>query len=138
MKTLLIAFNAKYIHSSLAIRSLASYVKPCFPVDICEFTINQNLDDVLAELYQHHPDLIGFSCYIFNIDIVLKIVTSLKKILPDCRVLLGGPEASYRAQELMKSYREIDFIISGEGELPFFELLQQLEKKRLYLSKFLP
>lgn len=125
MKVLLAALNAKYIHSNLAIRSLSAYAAKLFPVEICEYTINQNLDDILADLYRRQPDLIGFSCYIFNVEPTLKLISSLKKLLPRCRILLGGPETSYRAKELLEYYPEIDFIISGEGEIPFFSLLKQ-------------
>ena len=125
MKAVLFALNAKYIHSNLAIRSLSAYAAKLFPVEICEYTINQNLDDILADLYRRQPDLIGFSCYIFNVEPTLKLISSLKKLLPRCRILLGGPETSYRAKELLEYYPEIDFIISGEGEIPFFSLLKQ-------------
>lgn len=130
MNILLAALNAKYIHSNLAIRSLAAHTADLFPVAICEYTINQNLDDILADLYHRYPDLIGFSCYIFNIEPILKLVSSLKKLLPRCRILLGGPEAGYRAKQLLEQYPEVDFIISGEGEQPFSFLLEQIRSEK--------
>lgn len=122
MKSLLIGINAKFIHSNLAIRYLRDYVKD-ESVEIAEFTINQSLDYILGEVYNKRADIICISCYIWNIDMVKKLVKELKKISPNTFVILGGPEVSYHSEKLMEEYSEVDAIISGEGEKTFAEIL---------------
>ena len=125
MKALLVGINAKYIHTNLAIRYLYTYTHPQFDVDFCEFTIKDKPSRMVEEMLRHKPDLIGFSCYIWNIEVVLKLVSELKKMNPKIYILLGGPEVSYDATYFLNHY-PIDFIISGEGEYPFYKLMQAL------------
>lgn len=115
MKILLAALNSKFVHTNLAVRYIKSYCSE-FDIDIKEFTINDNIDNIIGEIAVEKPDLIGFSCYIWNISMVLKACSSIKKILPDTAILLGGPEVSYDSQEIMNRYGFIDYIIKGEGE----------------------
>lgn len=132
MKLLLVGINAKYIHSNLAIRCLkAACEKKGVTSEILlrEYTINQNADEILSDLVCLNADLIAFSTYIFNIETVLKLVEDLKIIQPNAKILLGGPEAGFKADELMKQYSEIDYIITGEGERPFAKLAEELETK---------
>ncbi|MBS1474218.1 MAG: B12-binding domain-containing radical SAM protein, partial [Massilimaliae sp.] len=127
MKTLLVGINAKYIHSNLAIRYLRDYAAERGETGILlqEFTINQRIEQILPEIYRTAPELIGFSCYIWNFSMVKRLVSELKKVLPNCLVLLGGPEVSYNAEEALRE-TPADFIICGEGEEAFFRLLDAL------------
>lgn len=125
MKTILTALNSKFIHTNLAIRYLKAYCKNKYPdIDLVEFTINDETDYILGNLVTAKPDILGFSCYIWNIEHVLRLVKNIKKIMPDCIILLGGPEVSFESDRLMSLYPEIDYIVKGEGEetlLEFFD-----------------
>lgn len=130
MKALLVGINAKYIHSNLAIRCLkASCEKQGVTSEVLlrEYTINQNTDEILSDLASLNADLVAFSTYIFNIKTVIRLAEDLKIIQPNIKILLGGPEAGFKADELMKQYPEIDYIITGEGERPFARLVKELE-----------
>lgn len=122
MRTLLVGINAKFIHSNLALYSLKSYCNDREKISIKEFTINNNVNDILKNIYEENPDLIGFSSYIWNIDLILELSSAIKKILPLTKVLLGGPEVSYNL-EYIKEKEYIDFIITGEGEESFKKLI---------------
>lgn len=130
MKTLIIALNSKYIHSSLAPWYLkASCGDKCGEVKVMEFTINVNTDDILASIYAEKADIAAFSCYIWNIGQILQIAENLKKIQPHIVTVFGGPEVSYDPEALLHKYSFVDFVISGEGEKPFPRLLECLYKK---------
>lgn len=126
MKFLLAGINAKYIHSNPAIRSLkASAGEENYKyIDLAEYTINQRTEDILADLYRRKPDIIGFSCYIWNIETVKELVAELPKLLPDTEVWLGGPEVSFDGEELLAEYPGVRGIMAGEGEETFCELLK--------------
>ena len=128
MKILLAGINAKYIHSCLAVHSLARYAKKEYGLAVrtAEYTINQLREDVLADLYRQSPDLLGLSCYIWNIGFIRPLVRELKQVLPGLKILLGGPEVSYDPEEAL-SYGA-DFVLSGEGEESFSQLCLALEK----------
>lgn len=131
MKTLIVALNSKYIHSALAPWYLkAACGTECGTVEVLEKTINETMDSLLSSIYAHKPDVIAFSCYIWNIDHILKLADSLKKLLPDSSIVLGGPEVSYCQYELLNKYSFIDFIISGEGEEALPALLKHLTNDR--------
>jgi radical SAM superfamily enzyme YgiQ (UPF0313 family) len=124
MKTILTTLNAKYIHSSLALRDLKAHSQAFYPgIALLEFTINDSLDYIISNLVAQQPDLLGFSCYIWNIRPTLDVIDSIKKVLPGCRILLGGPEVSYDGPEIMVENPLIDFIAVGEGEQTFRELM---------------
>lgn len=118
MNCLLCALNAKYTHTNLAIRSLKAYAQSP-QVQLAEYTINQTRDAILKDIFLRQPQVVGFSCYIWNIGMVLSLAARLKTVLPDCRIFLGGPEVSYDAQTLLAEHPYIDFVIIGEGEAPF-------------------
>ncbi|MGI6093205.1 MAG: DUF4080 domain-containing protein [Negativicutes bacterium] len=127
MQVLLTTLNAKYIHSSLALRNLKSYCQSMgSEIDVREYTINNTLLDILADLFVRRPQIIGFACYIWNIDMTLKLADLVKKVMPDVRIILGGPEVSYDPLSILKSYNCIDYIILGEGEETFRELVKAL------------
>ncbi len=125
MKFLLVALNAKYIHSNPALYSLRAYVGPKLQshVEIAEYTINHAFTEILADIYQRKPDVIGLSCYIWNIDMILQLVQELPKLLPKVPIWLGGPEVSYDAPKLLEKYPMLTGIMIGEGEETFRELL---------------
>lgn len=130
MKTLLIGINSKFSHTNLAIRSIKEYVKHKSNINpiIKEFTINQLTTDILRDIIFENPNVILFSVYIWNIEFTLKVIQEIKKILPKVFIGVGGPEVSYRAEEILQENKFIDCVISGEGEISTCELLNNLNK----------
>ncbi len=130
MKILLTAVNAKYIHSNLAVYSIRANAKE-YRDQIClgEYTINQYTEDILQDIYQKKPDLIAFSCYIWNIRQIRELVKELRKVLPKVPIWLGGPEASYDARELLLQYPEVTGVLAGEGEESFYNLCRYYDGK---------
>ena len=130
MKTLLIGINSKFSHTNLAIRSIKEYVKHKSNINpiIKEFTINQLTTDILRDIIFEKPNVILFSVYIWNIEFTLKVIQEIKKILPKVFIGVGGPEVSYRAEEILQENKFIDCVISGEGEISTCELLINLNK----------
>ena len=128
MRNLIVAINAKYIHSNLAIYSIRAYCKKCgINLDIAEFTINQKTDSMLKEIYKKKPDFIGFSCYIWNIEFVLKLAGEVKRVLPDVTIWLGGPEVSYDAVNVIADNDFVDGVMIGEGEITFSRVIKAYE-----------
>lgn len=129
VRNLIVAINAKYIHSNLAIYSIRAYCKKCgIDLDIAEFTINQKTDSMLKEIYKKKPDFIGFSCYIWNIEFVLKLAGEVKRVLPDATIWLGGPEVSYDAANVIANNDFVDGVMIGEGEITFSRVIKAYEK----------
>lgn len=123
-KVLLVAINAKYIHSNLAVYSLKAYAGQYSEnIVICEYTINNMAEDIIDGIYREKPDVVAFSCYIWNIEYVRKVMHELHKLLPQCHIWLGGPEVSYNTDYYMDSYDYIRGIMVGEGEETFKELV---------------
>ena len=131
MKFLLVAVNAKYIHSNPAVYSLYAFSagKYADMMEIAEYTINQKKDDILADIYGRKPDAVGFSCYIWNMNIIRELLSDLPKVLPDTDIWLGGPEVSYNAPEVLAGYPELKGIMVGEGEVTFSEILEQYRRE---------
>lgn len=127
MNVVCTTLNAKYIHTNLAIRLLKAYALPEFNIGIKEYTINDPSINIVADLYKQHPDVIGFSCYIWNIEKTKEIANLLKKVNPEVVIVLGGPEVSYNTAQWMEQIPEVDVIVMGEGEQPFKQLLNNLE-----------
>ncbi len=125
MKFLLVALNAKYIHSNPALYSLRAYAGEEYSenIELAEHTINHSNLDIIADIYKRKPDAIGFSCYIWNIDMVLRLSAELRKLLPETHIWLGGPEASNDASNILERNPFITGVILGEGEETFKELL---------------
>lgn len=128
MKVLLTAVNAKYIHSNLAIYSMKAYAEqkgcPGAEIQLAEYTINQQQDGILRGIYEEKPDLLCFSCYIWNISFVRELICDLKKILPKTRIWVGGPEVSYDAENFLKEMPQVTGVICGEGEETFGEVVR--------------
>ena len=127
MKIILCSLNSKYIHSSLGVWYLYSAAKNiCSPhqIKVYESTINNQIEDIIADLLSENADVVGFSTYIWNIEYVKKAAETIKKVFPNIKIFFGGPQASYDANELIKN-NYIDFIIKGEGEHAFATLLSK-------------
>lgn len=129
MKFLLVAVNAKYIHSNPAIYSLRAYAEHKEPAlvgqtELAEYTINCDPGDILADLYQKKPDVIGFSCYIWNWKMIRTLVREIHKLFPALPIWLGGPEVSYEPQSVMETLPMLTGIMVGEGEQTFLELMR--------------
>jgi len=141
MKFLLVALNAKYIHSNPAIYSLKAYAKAHvrepeledgrFQIETQEYTINNQLDEILKDIFLRKPDVIGFSCYIWNFSYVLELIRDLPKVLPHAEIWLGGPEVSYDAPEILYREPSVYGVMMGEGEETFSEVVRcYLEQNR--------
>ena len=124
MNILLTTLNAKYIHTNLAIRHLKAYCEDEFSIQLKEFTIKDPTLAIVSEIHQHKPDVLGFSCYIWNIEETLKVVAMYKLISPQTTIILGGPEVSYDTNHWLKNHPEVDYIVVGEGEETFKQFLQ--------------
>ena len=129
MKILLVAINAKYIHSNLAVYCLKAYAEKNMPQDVnvqielAEYTINQNRDEILKDIYRRQAEMICFSCYIWNLDYVEQLVREAGKILPGVPIWIGGPEVSYDSPTVLQRLPEVFGVMKGEGEETFRELV---------------
>lgn len=123
MNIVVSTLNAKYIHTSLSIRYLKAFAAPEFDVTLAEYTIKDPSMNIVTDLYRKKPDVIGFSCYIWNIEETIKVIKMLKKINPELVIILGGPEVTYDVHEWLERLPEVDYIVIGEGEETFKELL---------------
>ena len=130
MKILLAACNAKYIHSNLAVYDLQAYASEYTDhIILKEYTINQQKDDIMRDIYLEHPDVVCVSCYIWNIYFVKELMADLAKILPDADFWAGGPEVSYDAEKFLSENPEFAGVMVGEGEETFQELSGYYVKK---------
>ncbi len=123
MKIYLAAINAKYIHSNLAVYDLRAYAAPYREqIEIGEFTINNRVDSILEDIYKAEPDVLCFSCYIWNIAYVEELMREFHKLRPEVPVWVGGPEVSYEVEDFLGRHPEVTGIMVGEGEETFLEL----------------
>lgn len=130
MKIILAAINSKYIHSNLAVYSLKAYATEYRKeIEIAEYTINQQTEDILADLYKKKPDILCFSCYIWNLDYVSEIVVEMGKLCPETEIWLGGPEVTYDAPDVISKLSHIRGVIKGEGEETFLKMLDYYHGK---------
>lgn len=132
MKTVVATLNAKYIHMNLAIRYLKAYAAPEYEVELAEYTIKDPPLQIVSDLFNRKPDVIGFSCYIWNIEETVKVIQICKKVMPDVKIILGGPEVSYDVEYWLRRLPEIDCIVMGEGEATFKELLSVIIEGESY------
>ena len=128
-KIILASLNAKFIHSSLALRYLTKFNDndKKHHIVTMEFTINQRLGFIADELFRQQPDVILFSCYIWNVEMLKALCPLLKKIMPECIIGFGGPEVSYESEMFLRDNPTVDLIMRGEGELVFTALLNHLD-----------
>lgn len=139
MKFLLVAVNAKYIHSNPAVYSLKRFAgEYTDAVEIAEYTINNRMEDILEDIYRRKPDVIGFSCYIWNIGMVEKLMEELHKLLPALPVFLGGPEVTYDADKLLRKYPYLTGIFIGEGEATFAQVVKYYVKNAQAAGEEMP
>lgn len=146
MKILLVAVNAKYIHSNPAVYSLKAYAqehlctegadgeeadgKEAIAIEIAEYTINMHTEEILSDIYERRPDMAALSCYIWNWRMVREILGELGKILPGVLIWLGGPEVSYDAERILEEFPTVCGIMTGEGEQTFLELAKYYRQAR--------
>lgn len=134
MKILLTAINAKYIHSNLAVYSLRAYAKkhmqkPQTNVELLEYTINNQTDYILEGIYKAKPDVLCFSCYIWNLDYVEELITEFHKLCPKVPIWVGGPEVSYEVDRFLKCHPQVTGVMVGEGEQTFTDLCDYYAEK---------
>ena len=128
MNVVLSTLNSKFIHSSLALRYLKAYGEAHGQAyDIVEYTINMPVLHILSDVTEHDIDVLGFACYIWNIEMTLHVVDMVKAVRPDIKIVLGGPEVSFTADELLERCPNIDYIVQGEGEEAFHDLVTALQ-----------
>lgn len=127
---LLTAINAKYIHSNLAVYSMRAYAKKQGQhVELAEYTINQQFEVILRDIYNLKPDVLCFSCYIWNIEYVRELVVEFHKLKPEIPIWLGGPEVSFRTEEFLRDNSAVTGIMVGEGEETFLRLCQYYQNQ---------
>lgn len=122
--------NSKYIHSGLApwclLAGIKKYCSENVSAKVIESNINADMNRLKNEIIQNSPKVLGMCCYIWNIETVLNLTAEIRRLLPDCKIVLGGPEVSYNAEKVLLENFQIDYIVSGEGELPFALLCEML------------
>ena len=141
MKYLLVAVNASYSHTNIGVRSISYYVnRP--DTDFVEFTINQPLGEILRGIYSLQPSVVMLSTYIWNAEMIGKIIPEVKKLLPECMICAGGPEFGFAPEVYLNKFSDLDFIMKGEGEETTLKVIQAFENKEplsevkgLYLRK---
>lgn len=132
MNVVVSSLNAKYIHTCLALRYLKAFCRDEFDIEMAEYTIKDPAMNIVSDLFRREPDVLGFSCYIWNIEETIRVVRMLKKIKPELKIVLGGPEVSYDTGYWMNEIPEVDFIVMGEGEETFLHLLREISGDRKY------
>jgi anaerobic magnesium-protoporphyrin IX monomethyl ester cyclase len=132
MNIICTTLNAKYIHTNIAIRYLKAYAAPEYDVQITEYTIKDPIMNIVTDLISRNPDVLGFSCYIWNIEETIKVMQMIKKINPSIKIVVGGPEISYDSFEWLEKVPSIDIIVLGEGEQTFKQLLNEISGDQDY------
>ncbi|MCA0170618.1 B12-binding domain-containing radical SAM protein [Bacillus sp. RAR_GA_16] len=127
MKIVVSTLNAKFIHTCLALRYLKASAAPDYEIKMAEYTIKDPVMNIVSDLHSMKADVIGFSCYIWNIEETIPVIEMLKKVNPSLRIVLGGPEVSYDVYEWLDRIPQADYIVMGEGEHTFKELLHSIE-----------
>ena len=129
MKTLISTLNSKYIHKSLALRLLYVACKDKHDIDFKEYTIKDNLDDIVDDLYQQNLDVLCLSVYIWNVDLIKLLCEKLKAKQPSLIIIIGGPEVTYDIHYFLDHFK-IDYVMAGEGEVALDLLLNCLENNK--------
>lgn len=132
-KIVLAGINSQYVHLNLAVRYLKKYVEANsdLKIEIYETNINNQVFNIIKDIYELNPDKIIFSTYIWNKEYVVEIVRELKKVLPNVEIILGGPEVSYKWEKFMANMPEVDALFLGEGEKVILNFLTKKDKKAL-------
>lgn len=135
MNILLVAINAKYIHSNLAVYSLKSYAKEYEQyIQLAEYTINHRVEYILQELYKKKPDVLCFSCYIWNFRYIQELVQEIHKLLPELPIWAGGPEVSYEPEAFLEQFPMVTGVMIGEGEETFRELCEYYVNQEYFVK----
>ncbi len=127
MKILLTTLNTKYVHTNIALKYLYKTIENK-DVTLKEYTINEPLGNILRDMATYKADTIAFSVYIWNVEEVLKLSENIKKIIPNVKIILGGPEVTYRSTQILKENASIDYVIIGEGEEILAPLINYIEE----------
>lgn len=134
MKVLLTTLNSKFIHTNLAIRYIREYSRDLegddYKLIMKEYTINNSIDFIMKDIYRMNPDVAVFSVYIWNIEDIARLCENIKKVKPDIKIGFGGPEVSYDYKEAMKKYPFLDYVLYGEGEVIYRDLILRLMGKK--------
>ena len=139
MKVIISTLNSKYIHSSLALRYLQAYGRTKDEAyEIVEYTINMPILDILNNVTTLDADVLGFACYIWNIDMTLHLCSMIKAVCPNTKIILGGPEVSYTARELLEEHPYIDYIVQGEAEEAFTSFVKAIRMGQSALNPIIP
>ncbi len=139
IRAVICGINSQYIHSSLAPWCLLAGIRAFsdtanVSAEVVEGTVNESEDALLSRILDRSADVIGFCCYLWNISVVLRLTTRIKERCPNTVIVLGGPEVSYRAGTLLRDEPSVDYVLSGEGERPFAELLTAFSHEQTVLS----
>lgn len=134
MNIVLATLNAKYIHTNLGIRYLKAYAQPEYDIELAEYTIKDPSLNIITDLYKRKPKVLGFSCYIWNIEQTLEVIRMYKKIDPSVIIFIGGPEVSYDVNYWLDRVKEIDVVIIGEGEITVKKLIHAIENETDFSS----
>ena len=139
MNVVLSTLNSKFIHSSLALRYLKAYGHAHGQAyDIVEYTINMPVLHILSDITERNIDVLGFACYIWNIEMTLHVVDMVKAVRPDIKIILGGPEVSFTADEILNRCHAVDYVVQGEGEEAFYQLISALQNGKDGLGEEIP
>ena len=125
-EVLILSLNSKFIHSTLASWYLKSAAEGIADCHVCEHTINESFDTVFKDIFEHAPKVLAISVYIWNVEYVFRLVEEVKKAVPETIIVLGGPEVGYNVESVFEKCPGADYIISGEGEVPFVNLCRFL------------
>ncbi|HCX73468.1 MAG TPA: hypothetical protein DHM37_07110 [Candidatus Cloacimonas sp.] len=135
-KLLLAAINTRYTHTNLAIRYLRNYnLDLNYHIELLEVSINQQRQEILAAIASHKPDFLALSVYIWNSNLWRMLISDIKAVLPDCILILGGPEAGYNAEKWLQEFPEIDYIVQGDGEESLRYILTQKPDEKIILKQ---
>lgn len=140
MKVLFVALNSKYVHTNIAVRYLTRHCgSHGFDCAFTEHSINDVYHNLISDIYLAQADVYGFSCYIWNINLVLKLAKDLKTLKPNCKIVLGGPEVSFDADDILAENGFIDYIVCGDGEASTLSLLRELpDSRKIYRADAAP
>ncbi|WP_088067929.1 B12-binding domain-containing radical SAM protein [Gottfriedia luciferensis] len=127
MNIVLATLNAKYIHTNLGIRYIKAYAQPEYDIELAEYTIKDPSLNIITDLYKRKPKILGFSCYIWNIEQTIEVIRMYKKIDPSVVIFVGGPEVSYDVHYWLDRVKEIDVVTIGEGEITVKKLIKAIE-----------
>lgn len=137
MKVLLATLNSKYSHINIALYYLKNCIKDICDVTTKNYTINDELDNILEDIISQKPDLICFGCYIWNIEQILKLCKNINTLNNNIKIALGGPEVSYNPNEILTNHPYISSIMCGESEISIINLVNDLKNnctKQIYTN----